>query len=186
MSGFARFLPLSQRDSADEAAVSSDRRAAVADVVDRAADLVAAAPAARADAVAQSFLEVAGLRGEPVLTAAPDAAALLRAVASGVRAGRRRSIRALAAAVRALLLLAQDLDVDAGLDPFLAGAAALYASGSAPAERRAVIRGFTVRATDADWAFGRGPVLEGTAAGIAAFLLGVSDDPPRPAVSGRG
>lgn len=185
MSGFARFLPLSQRETADEAAVSSDRRAAVADVVDRAADLVAGAPAARADALAESFL-AAALPGESAPSTAPDAAARLRAVATGIRSDGRRSIRTLAAAVRALLLLAKELGVDAGLDPFLAGAAALYASGAAPSDRRAVIRGFTVRATDADWSFGRGPTVEGTAAGIAAFLLGVSDDPPRPAVSGRG
>ncbi len=42
------------------------------------------------------------------------------------------------------------------------------------------MKGHTVRATDADWAFGTGPVLEGTGRAIAAFLLGVTDTPPRP------
>lgn len=184
VSRFARFLPLSQRETADEADVSSDRRAAVADVVDRAADLIGAAPATAAERM-ELFLTDAGLRGEAGSPLAEDPVAALRTVAVAVRSGRRRSIRTLAATVRALLVLARENGVDAGLDPFLAGAAALYASGSAPADRRAVVRGFTVRATDADWSFGHGPVLEGTASGIAAFLLGVSDDPPRRPVSGR-
>ena len=43
-----------------------------------------------------------------------------------------------------------------------------------------VVAGHTIRATDADWAFGNGPVLEGTSLQIVGFLLGVTDDPPRP------
>jgi hypothetical protein len=37
-----------------------------------------------------------------------------------------------------------------------------------------------VRAADGEWAFGTGAVLEAPGTAIAAFLLGVSDDPPRP------
>jgi hypothetical protein len=208
VSGFSRFLPLSQREPADEAGVSSDRRRGLADVLERAADLIATAGPSSA-ALTRSFLDVAGLQGDAApLTAAdagpapitagapglgvqhPGAAtqdvALLRAIAARVRDGRRRSIRSLSAAVRALLILARELRRDPRLDPLIAGAAALYAAGSAPADRRAVIRGHTVRATDAEWAFGQGPVLEGTATAIAAFLLGVSDDPPRPPAIARG
>lgn len=65
-----------------------------------------------------------------------------------------------------------------------AGAVALYAQGAGPFERRAVVAGHTIRATDADWAFGNGPVLEGTSLQIVGFLLGVTDDPPRPPHTG--
>ncbi|SFI22819.1 MULTISPECIES: hypothetical protein [Microbacterium] len=49
----------------------------------------------------------------------------------------------------------------------------------APFERRAVLAGSTVHATDADWSFGHGPVREGTAREILAFVLALSDDAPR-------
>ena len=49
---------------------------------------------------------------------------------------------------------------------------------SAPLERRAVVAGHAIRATDADWEFGRGPVLEGTQLEIVRFLLGLSDVAP--------
>ncbi|KAA9149026.1 hypothetical protein F6B41_19745 [Microbacterium lushaniae] len=184
MSDFARYLPLSQRGQGDGPSVTADRRGALADVVDRAADLLADAGDAP-PGLAASFLDVAGLRAEATGRAA-DGTMPLREVAQRVRAGRRRSIRALAAGVKALLLLARDLSADAGVDPFIAGAAALYASAAAPADRRAAVRGHTVRATDAPWSFGSGPPLEATSAQIAAFLLGVSDEPPRRPATGRG
>jgi hypothetical protein len=182
VSGFARFLPLSQREPADESGVSGDRRAALADVVAAAADLLAEASAPAA--AAERFLDVGGLRADDrARHAAPGER--VRAVATAVRAGRRRSIRALARAVRAQLELARDLGRPPRIDPFVAGAAALYACTTAPGDRRAVVRGHTVRATDADWAFGRGPVLAGRSVDIAAFLLGVSDDPPQPPATTR-
>jgi len=92
----------------------------------------------------------------------------------------RRSIRVLSKALAAALRIAADLGTDLEVDPMTAGAVALYAHGAGPFERRAVVAGHTVRATDAEWAFGNGPVLEGTAVQIAGFLLGVTDDPPRP------
>ena len=61
------------------------------------------------------------------------------------------------------------------------GVVALYMATSAPLERRAVVAGHAIRATDADWQFGRGPVLEGTAMAIVRFLVGLSDVPPQPA-----
>ncbi len=185
VSDFARHLPLSQRGRGDDASVSGDRRGALADVVDRAADLLADLTADAADtapALAESFLAVARLRAEAAPAAPPER---LRAAAQQVRAGRRRSIRELAAGVEALLRLARDLSAEPGVDPYTAGAAALYASAAAPADRRAAVRGNTVRATDAAWSFGSGPALEAPAAQIAAFLLGVSDDPPRRPATGR-
>jgi hypothetical protein len=174
VSGFARFLPLSQRDGGDESAVTSDRRALVAGVVERAAALL---PAAGAAERARAFLDDAGL--DDVALAGDDAASALRAAADAVRTGPRRRIRLLARSVRALLVLADETGGDPGLDPLAAGAAAFFAATRAPADRRAVIRGRTVRASDAGWSFGSGPVLEATATGIAAFLLGVSDEAPR-------
>ena len=75
---------------------------------------------------------------------------------------------------------ADTLGAELDVDPMTAGAVALYAQGAGPFERRAVVAGHTIRATDADWAFGNGPVLEGTSLQIVGFLLGVTDDPPRP------
>lgn len=181
VSWFARYLPLSQREPVDESTVSSDRRAQLAAVVEAAADLLAETRGT-AD-VAAGFLRAADLAAEDTRTvsAPPDR---VRAAAAAVRTGRRRSIRALARGVRALLTLARDLGREARLDPFIAGAVALYAATTAPGDRRAAIRGHTVRAADADWAFGSGPVLTARATDIAAFLLGVSDEPPRPDATG--
>jgi hypothetical protein len=183
MPDFVRFLPLSQRGPGKESAVSSDRREALAVVIEQAADLITVAGDGRA-VFADAFADEAGLRPELDDVAVGDPAVRLRSVAAAVRRGGRRSIRLLASGARALLVLARDLHVDVALDPITAGSVALYASTSAPFERRAVVKGHTVRATDADWGFGHGPVLAGTATQIAAFLLGVSDDPPKP-VSGR-
>jgi hypothetical protein len=175
VSGFARFLPLSQRESSDDGAVSSNRRGLVADVIDRAAALL---PAVGGAERARSFLDEAGLDDVALVGDSPTAA--LRAASDAVRSGPRRRNRTLARSVRALLVLAAETDADPGLDPLTAGAAAFYAAGTAPADRRAVIAGRTVQAADAAWSFGHGPVLTADATAIAAFLLGVSDDPPRP------
>lgn len=184
MPDFVRFLPLSQHGPSNESAVSTDRREALAVVVEQAASLVRAARNDRS-ALAHAFVDLAGLRPAFAEIPAEDPAERLAEMAGAVRRGSRRNIRALASAARALLVLARDLRVEVTLDPLTAGSVALYASGSAPLERRAVIKGHTVQADDASWSFGHGPVLSGSATGIAAFLLGVSDEPPR-AVSSRG
>lgn len=166
--------------------MSSDRRAALADLVDRAAELVGG-PGAGRGVFAEAFIDDADLRKDYDVVATDASATALGALASVVRSGRRRNTRALASGARALLLLARDLDADPALDPVTAGTVALYLATSGPFDRRAVVKGHTVRATDADWSFGNGPTLEGTATGIAAFLTGASDDPPRPpVVTGRG
>lgn len=169
MPDFARYLPLSNRSRVDESDVTSDRRAQLADTVAEAARLLGT------DAAAQErFAADAGLARE--LADAGDLAAL----AAALRAGRPRRIRALADAVRALLAASAARQEPVALAPAIAGSVALWAAGATTWDRRAVVKGHTIRATDADWAFGTGPVLEGTAQGIAAFLLGVSDTPPRP------
>ncbi len=168
MSGFARHLPLSSRGDVDESAITSDRRVPLAAVLERAAALSDEVPAE-----ASAFAAAAGI--DPVADAAG-----LRAAAAAIRTGPRRRTRALVAAVRALLQLAARRGADPGLDPAIAGMVAFAAAGTAPADRRAVLRGHTVRAADAGWSFGAGPVLEGTATGIVAFLLGESDVPPQP------
>ncbi|MFL2001977.1 hypothetical protein [Microbacterium sp. A1-JK] len=184
MSDFARFLPLSGRPHGAETGVSNDRRGTLADIVDRASAIITADAADRAPLL-PAFLDDADLRDEFAALAVEPTPAGLTRLGETIRTGRRRHPRALASGARALLLLARSADTDPGLDATAAGIVSLWLAGSAPFDRRAVVKGRTVRATDADWSFGRGPVLEGTATGIAAFLLGVSDDPPRP-LTGRG
>ena len=167
MEDLSRHLPLSHRSGVDESGATTDRRADIALVRERQAEVVAQANPARADQ--------------------------LRAEAAGVRSGRRSGIRQLAEAVR-------ELAVELGSSPLelpahITGAVALFASTRAPFERRAVVRGHTLRAVagaDApgadegadgraglEWEFGHGPALEGTADEIVRFLLGLSDVAPR-------
>lgn len=174
MAGFSRFLPLSQREPGDESDVSSNRRGLVADVIDRAAAIL---PDAGGAERARAFLDEAGL--DDVALAGDTPASALLAASDAVRSGPRRRNRVLARAVRALLTLAAETGAEPGLDPMIAGAAAFYAAGTATADRRAAIAGHTVRAADAEWSFGHGPVLTADSIAIAAFLLGVSDEPPR-------
>jgi predicted amidohydrolase len=175
---FARFLPLSNRPADDESAVTSDRRNATADVVDEAARLTALAGPQRADQLAAEFARAARLADAG---AAEFGAADLPELATAVRSGSRRRTSALVHAVRALLVLADELNDVPRVADLTLGVVALYMATSAPLERRAVVAGHAIRATDADWQFGRGPVLEGTAMAIVRFLVGLSDVPPQPA-----
>lgn len=169
MADLSRHLPLSNRPTTDESAVTSDRRPALAAVVARAAEQVAAGdPAAAADR-AGAFLAEARLDREFAGMALP-------AVSEAIASGATRGIRPLTDAVRALLRLAGDEPVE--LDPVTSGAVALYAATRAPFDRRAVVSGCTLRATDAEWEFGRGPLREAPARQILAFLLGLGDVPP--------
>ena len=102
-----------------------------------------------------------------------------------MRTGRKRGIRPLVHTARALFRLAGALESAPVVDPEVCGAIVLWGATSGPFDRRAVLSGHTIRASDADWAFGRGPVLEGTALAIAAFVLGASDTPPQPVSSRR-
>ncbi|WP_345800456.1 hypothetical protein AAIB33_13385 [Microbacterium sp. AZCO] len=173
---FSKYLPLSQRRSDDdESAVTSDRRAEIASTVDRARELLSEMDAERPDA-ARRFVAEAGLAAAGAASTDPLD---LSAIADEVRTGRKRKVSELARAVRAVLELADECGESAGLPSLTLGAVALYASGTAPFDRRAVISGHTVKAIDADWQFGSGPELRGTAEGIARFLLALSDTPPR-------
>lgn len=178
MADLSRHLPLSQRSAHDERHVTSDRTSQLADVVEEAARLIDTEdPSLRAQRAA-GFLRQARLDRRRDGLATTD----LRAIARRVRGGRKRSVRALAFAVRALLHTAASGDAEPKLDAGIWGAAALWGATSAPLARRAVVRGHTIQATDAEWSFGRGPVLQGRAIDIAAFLLGASERPPiRPA-----
>lgn len=83
-------------------------------------------------------------------------------------------------AVYAYLDLCARIGATPAVPPRAAGAVALGRAASAPTEIRAVIAGHSLRATDADWSFGRGPVLEDTAAALLDFLGGRSLRAPRP------
>ncbi len=174
MSDLSRFLPFSSRPKGDESGVTSDRRIPLAAVVEEAARLLDTAPDRAARAA--DFARAARVSDTATSVASPGD---LRAVAATVAAGHRQSTKALARAVRAVLLLGDHLGVEPRVDGTTLGIVSLYGATSAPLERRAVVGGHALRATDAGWEFGRGPVLEGTALEIARFVLGVSDIPPR-------
>jgi hypothetical protein len=58
------------------------------------------------------------------------------------------------------------------VDATTSGAVALARALSAPLPIRAVVRGRTLRATDAEWEFGAGPELAGSARELVLFLYG--------------
>ena len=173
-------LPLSNRPREDESAVTSNRRVAMAGVIEEAARLLAAAPiddVARA-ALVEAFLSDARVAADAARSPGLGSVSGLTELAAAIRSGRRRNVRALAHSVRALLKLADAVALEPRLPASTSGAVALFAATATPLERRAVVAGHTIRATDADWAFGWGPVLEGTALQILGFLLGTSEVPP--------
>lgn len=173
-------LPLSNKVRHDESHVTSDRRIALADTVDQAAVWLAEASITedlRSD-LARTFLSDARITAVNLQDSSPGTVSMLAQCAAQLRTGKKQSIRALSHALRALLLLGIALDRSSVVPPLTSGSVALYAATTASFERRAVISGHSIRATDADWSFGHGPVLEGTALGVVAFLLGVSDAPP--------
>lgn len=178
MVDFSRFLPLSNRPSGDESGVTSDRSEAIAAVIEEAARLVAAAPADADDALATRFARSAGVSATPEDDV--DARGLAE-LAHEVRRGRRQRTAALARAVRALLVLADETGGTPRIADLTLGTVALYAATTASFDRRAVVAGHALRATDMDWQFGRGPVLEAPGLEIVRFLLGLSDVAPKPA-----
>jgi hypothetical protein len=165
----SRHLPLSNRPRDDESGVTRDERAAVAGLIERAAELLTGRP--DAGPRAEGFVRDVGLDGRDCSD--------LGSLADAVRGGGRLRVRRLTTTVRALLVLADDVGADAAIPPDVLGRVSLYASTKASFDRRAVLAGHTVRASDAGWEFGRGPVLESTALGIARFVLGLTDVAPR-------
>lgn len=152
--------------------MSADERRAISDLLDRAARLVVD----RADgiALAAPVLQACAL-AEPLES---DAASTLTTAASIVRNGESRPHRQLVSAVRAVLLLADRTGQRAEISAAVLGRAAFHGALRMPFDRRAVLNGHTVRATDAEWSFGTGPVLEATAEEIVRFIVGISDTPP--------
>ncbi|WP_157001800.1 hypothetical protein [Agromyces laixinhei] len=194
MADFMRYLPLGQRDRGPELDVSSDWRDEVADVIDRTAVALDAAELddAAGTRIADRFLSGTGTRRHPVpehadppaaaASASPDAPASpsdrLRAYAVAIRLGRPAPVSLLARAVAAYLLLAREVDAAPALPDRTSGAVALYLAAKAPAPIRAVISGHALRALDAEWDFGRGPVLEQQAIPMLEFLLGRGIEAP--------
>lgn len=162
MSDLSRHLPLSNRERVDETAVTGDWRSELAEVV-LLAEGLSPAPEARA-----RFLAEAGLDGSD--------AASLTALAESIRSGRRRRIRALTDATRALLRLAGARPV--ALDPTTSGAVVLYATTRMAFDRRAALAGASLRAEDHGWTVGRGATRSAPARDILAFVLGLSDRVP--------
>jgi hypothetical protein len=160
MSDLWRELPLSGRARVDESGVGGGWHAELAAVRDAAHRALETHPDA---AAAEAF--TAALR-----TPRPR------------RDGRARPVKLaeLDRAVYAYLDLCARLDREPQLPPRAAGAVALGRAAAAPTEIRAVIAGHTLRATDAGWEFGRGPVLEDTAAALLEFLRGRGRRAPAP------
>lgn len=114
------------------------------------------------------------------LPAGVETAAELRRAAESLPTGRAVRTADLAASVRALFALEDVTGATADLPDLLWGRIALYGSSRADFGRRSVLGGHTVSASDAEWSFGRGPVLTATQRDIVRFVLGVSDIAPRP------
>ena len=205
MADFMRYLPLSQGDRGRESDVSSDWRDAAADVIDRAAALLEAAEldASTGGRLAERFVESVRTRrhpepgrptdadSAPVASAEPAAASAaaadrLRAFAVAIRLGRPARVSLLSRAVAAHLLLAREIGAEPSVPERTSGAVALYLAAKAPTPIRAVISGHTLRASDADWEFGHGPVLEQPAIAMLEFLLGRGLEAPRPPAGGSG
>ncbi|MFT4029911.1 MAG: hypothetical protein QM675_08540 [Protaetiibacter sp.] len=162
MSDLWRELPLSGRPRLDESAVPDGWEADVTAVREAAAAALARHP-------------------DP---AAAEAFATATPVAAPRRDGRPRRVKLaeLDRAVYAYLELCARLGIPPEVPARAGGAVALGRAAAAPTEIRAVIAGHSLRATDADWSFGRGPVLEDTAAALLEFLAGRSLRAPRPAL----
>lgn len=86
------------------------------------------------------------------------------------RATTRRKVRI--QDLGAALAEAYAIDPALVVEATTSGAVALARALVAPLPIRAVVKGRTVRATDAGWAFGTGPEFAGTARELVLFLYG--------------
>jgi len=163
MSDLWRNLPLFGRERVDESGVERGWASELAAVQSAADDALLRRP----DAEAAAAFEAALRPGRPT------------------RSGKPRTVKLaeLDRAVFAYLDLAERLGIEPVLPERASGAVALGRAAAAPTEIRAVIAGHALRATDAGWEFGRGPVLEATAVKLLEFLRGRSLVAPRPAAS---
>lgn len=160
-SGAAAELAIARRASADGSPTALISR------FTRLRDAAAAAAGAAA----------AGAAGVAARDSSADAIDVDAAGGETVQTG----IGALAEAVIAALDVSASLGVAIAVPERACGAVALRRALEAPTEIKAVTRGRTLAATDADWSFGHGPVLQGTSAEILLFLYGRSDTAPSPA-----
>lgn len=160
MSDMWRELPLFGRPRVDESGVAEGWDADLAAVREAARRTLAAHP----DAAAGDAFEAALRPSRPRRDGSP----------------RPVKLAELDRAVYAYLALCEGVGAEPAVPPRAAGAVALARAAAAPTEIRAVIAGHSLRATDAGWSFGRGPLLEDTAAALLAFLGGTSLRAPHP------
>ena len=99
---------------------------------------------------------------------APRDRSAFDAAAAKARGRRRVRISDLGAA----LVAAYETDARLEVDGAVSGAVALARVLAAPLPIRAVVRGRTLKATDAGWELGTGPELAGTARELVLFLYG--------------
>jgi len=100
------------------------------------------------------------------------AAAVRAAATADLTAGAKRRVGELGDAVVAAYEIAAATGHPVTVDRVASGAVALARGLSGPVGVRAVTRERTLVASDAEWRVGRGPALEGTAAGIVLYLFG--------------
>ncbi len=204
MTDWARFLPLSNRDSAADTGVSRDRSPAVAALLSAIAEVLDARPAMLdaptlrpAVTVEAAVREVLSELGAPwwrrwarsigavesprAEVAAIDADVLASALRTRATAlsqpDQRASIHDLRSTVVLALELNAALDAAIPVDSLLCGAVALDLALRSRLPQRAVVTARTLIASDGDWQVGRGPALRAPGAAIVLFLGGRADVP---------
>lgn len=205
MTDWGRFLPLSNRDRADDSGVSRDRSVAVASLLTAIATALdarpelLAAPTLRPDVTGEAAVrELLSELGSPwwrrwargigaVESPRPEVAAIavdalpssLHARAAALAAPQRRaSIRDLSATLVLALECRAAHGVAIAVDPLVCGAVALDLALRSRLPQRAVVTARTLVASDGDWRVGRGPELTASGAAIVLFLAGRADVPP--------
>lgn len=151
----ARYLPLSARPRVDESRVTSDWGPRFAELLTAIDALIASVPAAT--------------HARPEVRASRDR--LTRAI-TAIPSGRRVRIAALGTVLAEAYAFAALTGVPLVVDPVTSGAVALDRALRAPHAVKAVIRNRTLTATDAEWSFGSGPEIAGTASELMLFLDG--------------
>ncbi len=151
----ARYLPLSARPRVDESAVTSDWGPRFKQLLVAIDGFIASLPAE--------------ILSRPEVVATRDR---LSSAVAAVPSGRRVKVPALGSVLVEAFELAAWAGRPLTVDPITSGAVALDRSLRAPLAIRAVISNRTLRASDADWSFGTGPELVGTASALVLFLYG--------------